>query len=359
MTPEPSTLALHWFDGADHLGNEAEVARAVIEARRVVFDQFLRAAVATLPDSVGRIAGYHLGWLDENGDPVVANSGKAIRATMTLLAAEAVGGSTEVAVPAAVAVELAHNFSLIHDDVIDGDETRRHRATAWSVFGVGAAVVAGDALLALAYDVLAASGHDAAAEVATMLSAAMIGLTEGQAQDLSFERRSDVDLSECMSMVERKTALLMSCACTSGAAFGSGRPAQLERMRSVGRHFGLAFQLVDDLLGIWGDPGVTGKPVYSDLHSRKKTVPVVVALTSGTTAGRELASLYHCGGELSDGELVRAAELIERAGARAWTEAQLKVFVSRALGDLDRAEPTAAGAAGLRSLGCLITSQQP
>lgn len=359
MTPEPTALALHSFDGADHLGNEAEAARAVIEARRAVFDQFLQAAVATLPASVGRIAGYHLGWLDEDGHPVVANSGKAIRPTMALLASEAVGGSTEVALPAAAAVELAHNFSLIHDDVIDGDETRRHRPTTWSVFGVGAAVVTADALLALAYGVLAASGHHAAGGVTAMLSEAVIGLSEGQSQDLSFERRSDVDLSECLGMVERKTALLMSCACTSGAAFGGGRPAQLDRMRSVGRHLGLAFQLVDDLLGIWGDPVVTGKPVYSDLQSRKKTVPVVVALTSGTAAGRELANLYHRDGELSDGELLRAAELIERAGARAWSEAQLKVFVSRAMGDLDLAEPTAGAAAGLRSLGCLITSQQP
>ena len=359
MTPEPTALALPSFDGADHLGHEAEAARTVIDARRVALDQFLRAAVATLPDSVGRIAGYHLGWVDEHGDPVVANSGKAIRATMALLSSEAVGGSTEAALPAAAAVELVHNFSLIHDDVIDGDATRRHRATAWSVFGAGAAIVAGDALLALAYDVLAASEHHAAPEVAAMLSAAVMGLSEGQAQDASFERRSDVGLPECMSMVERKTALLMSCACTSGAAFGGGRRAQVERMRSVGRHLGLAFQLVDDLLGIWGDPSLTGKPVYSDLQNRKKTVPVVVALTSGTTASRELANLYHRAGELSDGELVRAAELIERAGARKWTEEQLKVFVSRALADLDRAEPTAAGAAGLRSLGCLIASQQP
>lgn len=359
MTPEPTALAAHSVDLADHLGNEADRALAVIEARRAVFDQFLRAAVATLPDSMGRIAAYHLGWLDESGDPVVANCGKAIRPTMALLASEAVGGTTEVALPAAAAVELAHNFSLLHDDVIDGDETRRHRPTAWSVFGVGAAIVAGDALLALAFDVLAGSGHHAAAEVAAMLSEAVIDLSEGQSQDLSFERRRDVDLSECLGMVERKTAMLMSCACASGAAFGGGRPAQLERMRSVGRHFGLAFQLVDDLLGIWGDPGVTGKPVYSDLQNRKKTVPVVVALTSGTAAGRELADLYHRGGELSHGELAWAAELIERAGARAWSEAQLKVFVSHAVDDLHHADPTAAGAAGLRSLGCLITSQQP
>jgi geranylgeranyl diphosphate synthase type I len=212
MTPERTALALQSVDAAGHFADEAERARAVIEAKRMVLDQFLRAAVATLPESVGRIAGYHLGWLDHNGQAVVANCGKAIRPTMTLLASEAVSGSTVVALPAAAAVELAHNFSLIHDDVIDGDETRRHRPTAWSVFGVGAAIVTGDALLALAYGVLAASRHHAAGAVAAMLSEAVIALSEGQSQDLSFERRSDVDLAECLGMVEHKTALLMSCA---------------------------------------------------------------------------------------------------------------------------------------------------
>lgn len=356
MIPEPA-LALRPLDASHDLRNEAQVARAVLKARRAVFEPFLREAVATLPDLVRGIAGYHLGWLDENGDPVAANSGKAIRPAMVLLASEAVGGSAEVALPAAAAVELAHNFSLIHDDVIDGDETRRHRPTAWSVFGVGAATLAGDALLGLAYDVLATSGHHAAPAAATMLSAAVIGLSEGQIQDLSFERRTDVDLSECLGMVERKTALLMSCASAAGAVFGGGRPAQVERLRSAGHHLGLAFQLVDDLLGIWGDPAVTGKPVYSDLQNRKKTLPVVAALTSGTPPGCELAKLYACDKKLSDGALVRAAELIERAGARDWSEAQLQVFVSLALRDLDLAEPTVSGAAGLRSLGFLISNQ--
>jgi geranylgeranyl diphosphate synthase type I len=359
MTPEQAAPAMPMLGSAGGVLHQAELGWAVIDSRRSVFDAFLRAAVATLPASVGRIAGYHLGWLDENGDPVVANSGKAIRPTMVLLASEAVGGSTEVALAAASAVELAHNFSLIHDDVIDRDLRRRHRPTAWSVFGVGPAVLAGDALLALSYEVLAGSGHQSAGEVATMLSTALTGLSEGQCQDLAFEQRSDVSLSECLGMVERKTALLMSCACASGAAFGGGRPAQVERLRNFGRYFGLAFQLVDDLLGIWGDPAVTGKPVYSDLQSRKKTLPVVVALTSGADAARELASLYSRPGLLSHGELLRAAELTERAGARDWCEAQLKLFLSHALQELDRSEPTARGAAGLRSLMSLIVSQQP
>ena len=327
-----------------------ERGRQVLVARRAALDAFLRDAAGTLPPSLHRICGYHLGWLDEKGQARAGDSGKAIRPSLAVLAAEAVGGSAEAALPAASAVELAHNFSLVHDDVIDGDRTRRHRPTAWAVFGTGQAVLAGDALLALAHNVLAASGHPAAGDVAGMLSLAVLGLLEGQVEDLSFERRSDVDLADCFRMVERKTALLMSCACTAGATFGGGGPEQVERLRSFGRHLGVAFQLVDDLLGIWGDPEATGKPVFSDLKNRKKTLPVVAALTSGTAASRDLATLYYRDGVLSDAELVRAARLIERAGARKWSDAQLEVFVSRALRDLERAALAPEPAAALRSV---------
>ncbi len=355
---ESSSLALPPFEllTGDVIA-EVEAGREVLASRRDILDPFLRAAVETMPASVRRIAGYHLGWLDENGGAVVANGGKAIRPAMALLAAEAVGGSAQVALPAAAAVELAHNFSLVHDDVIDGDRTRRHRPTAWSVFGTRTAILAGDALLAVAYDVLATSEHQAAEAVATMLSEAVLGLVEGQSEDLSFERRTDVDLSECFGMVERKTALLMSCACASGAAFGGGDAAQVEWLRSVGRHLGFAFQLVDDLLGIWGDPAVTGKPVYSDLQNRKKTLPVVAALTSDTAAGRELAALYGGTGTLSDGDLAHAAQLIERAGARDWSHGQVEMFVARALRDLELACPAPRAAADFRSLALLIAAQ--
>lgn len=333
--------------------------RNVLAWGRAFVDPFLRAAVDTMPPSVRLIAGYHLGWLDADGQRVIADSGKAIRPTMALLAAEAVGGAAESALPAAVAMELAHNFSLVHDDVIDRDHTRRHRATAWSVFGTGAAILAGDALLALAYDLFAASGHPAAQEAAAMLSAAVLGLVEGQSEDLSFERRTDVDLAECLRMVERKTALLMSCACATGAAFGGGRPTQVERLRSFGRHLGFAFQLVDDLLGVWGDPSVTGKPVYSDLQNRKKSLPVVAALTSGTPAGRRLAVLYRREEPLTAGDLVRAAELIEEAGAREWSDGQLELFLSSAVRDLELSHARPVAAARLRSLALLIGRSRP
>jgi geranylgeranyl diphosphate synthase type I len=347
--PEPGPLV-------QCTSSQGEAGRDVLATRRRILDPFLRDAIETMPPSLRRVAGYHLGWLDESGRSVEADSGKAIRPTMALLAAEAVGGTAEAALPAAAAVELAHNFSLIHDDVIDCDRTRRHRPTAWCVFGMGPALSTSHGLLALAFDVLAASEHPAAQGVATMLSEAVLGLLEGQSQDLSFEQRINVELAECFGMVERKTALLMSCACAAGATFGGGRPDQVDRLRSLGRHLGLAFQLVDDLLGIWGDPAATGKPVWSDLQSRKKTLPVVAALTSGTAAGRELARLYQCDGALSNRDLAHAAELIEEAGAREWSDNQVEMFVARALHDLESAEPAEAPAAELRSLADLISA---
>jgi geranylgeranyl diphosphate synthase, type I len=315
----------------------------------------LREAVDTLPASMRRIAGYHFGWWDEHGHPAAADGGKALRPTLALLAAEAVGGVPTAAVPAAVAVELVHNFSLLHDDVMDGDATRRHRPTVWSVFGQGAAILAGDALLTLAFDVLATSGHAAAREGMLMLSTAVQELVDGQSADLAFEERMEVNLPECLSMAEAKTGALLGCACALGGAFGGGSPQQIEHFRGFGERLGLAFQLVDDLLGIWGDPSVTGKLVYSDLQNRKKSLPVVAALTSETQAGHELAALYHRDRPLSNIDLVHAAELIDIAGGRSWSQSQVDDLLAEALGRLRSAGLMARAAAELDALARLAT----
>ncbi|MEV6522672.1 family 2 encapsulin nanocompartment cargo protein polyprenyl transferase [Longispora sp. NPDC051575] len=330
-------------------------AREVLSWSRDTVGPALRAAVDGLPPSMGRIAGYHFGWCDEHGEPDDASGGKAIRPALVLLMAEAVGGGTDVAVPAAVAVELTHNFSLLHDDVMDRDVTRRHRATAWTVFGSGPAILAGDALLTVAFDVLAASGHPASQAGLRMLSAAVQDLVEGQFADLAFETRDDVDVAECLRMAEGKTAALLGASCALGALFGGGRPEQVEHLGAFGQHLGLAFQFVDDLLGIWGDPAVTGKPVYSDLQNRKKSLPVVAALSSGTDEGRELAALYDREEPLTGTELARAADLIDGAGARTWSQNQAHDLLGRALERLGAAGPTDRVAAELGGLARLVT----
>jgi geranylgeranyl diphosphate synthase, type I len=325
---------------------------------RTLVEPAMRTVIDTLPGPMRRIAGYHLGWWDDQGHPTGAEGGKAIRPALVLLTAAAVGGAPAAAVPAAVAVELAHNFSLLHDDVMDGDATRRHRATAWSVFGSPAAILAGDVLLSLAFEVLTiATPPPGPANPAAMrtLSTAVLSLLAGQSADMAFEERTDVELPECLRMAEDKTGALLGCACALGALFGGADQDQVERLRGFGEHLGLAFQLVDDLLGIWGDPAVTGKPVYSDLHNRKKSLPVVAALTSGTLAGRELAALYFGADPLSDPELTHAAELIEHAGGRAWTQSHADHQIGEAQRLLWAVESPPRAAAELDALARLIT----
>lgn len=338
---------------------ESRTARTpgeVLAWSRSMVEPALRSAVEGLPRSMRLVAGHHFGWWDEHGVPIEATAGKAIRPTLALLAAEAVGAGPAVAVPAAAAVELVHSFSLLHDDVMDGDRTRRHRPTTWAAFGVGAAILGGDALLTLAFDVVAASRHPAATESMRWLSTAVQDLVDGQSADMAFETRADVELSECLSMAAGKTGMLLGCACGLGALFG-GRPDQAPRMRDFGKCLGLAFQLVDDLLGIWGDPRVTGKPVHADLRRRKKSLPVVSALTSGTPAGDELAALYHRDSPLSDDELVHAAELIELAGGRSWCWRKADDLLSEALHHLRSTEPAERPAAELQALARLATDR--
>ncbi|MGH3669255.1 MAG: family 2 encapsulin nanocompartment cargo protein polyprenyl transferase [Pseudonocardiaceae bacterium] len=334
---------------------EGRSAPEVLAWSRGVVEPALRSAVDALPPAMLHIAGYHFGWWDEHGHPVQVNGGKAIRPALALLSAQAVGGTTAAALPAAVAVELVHNHSLLHDDVMDADLTRRHRRTAWSVFGVNAAILAGNALLVLALDVLAASGHPAATDGIRMVTAAEQELLEGQSADLSFEQRANVELAECVRMAEGKTAALLGCACAVGAAFGDGHREQVSRLRGFGVHLGLAFQHVDDLLGIWGDPAVTGKPVHSDLRSQKKSLPVVAALTSEDPGGRELAGLYHRDEPLSETDLAHAAQLIDVAGGRAWSQNQADGLLVQAIRELHAASPAPRAAAELGTLARLAT----
>jgi geranylgeranyl diphosphate synthase type I len=231
---------------------EHRSARDVLAWSRSVVDPALRTAVDTLPGSIRHITGYHFGWWDEHGDPCDGQGGKAFRPALVLLSAEAVEGPARAAISGAVAVELVHNFSLLHDDVMDGDLTRRHRPTAWSVFGTNAAILAGDSLLALAFDVLAASGHPDSQEGLRLLSAAVQSLVDGQSADTSFENRTDVQVPECVRMAQHKTGALTGCACAIGALFGGARPAQVRHLHGFGADMGLAFQFIDDLLGIWG-----------------------------------------------------------------------------------------------------------
>jgi geranylgeranyl diphosphate synthase, type I len=315
------------------------VMPAGVETARDLVGPALEAAIARLSPDIRPVAGYHLGLCDAAGEPTGAPAGgKALRPALTLLSARAAGAPAERAVPAAVAVELVHNFSLLHDDIMDGDIERRHRPTAWTVFGVGPAILAGDALQSLANDLLLEGPAPQSVWAARCLAAAVQRLISGQGADLAFERRDRVTVDECLDMAADKTAALMACACSIGAIYVGAPASTAMSLTAFGAYIGLAFQLTDDLLGIWGAPEVTGKPVRSDLRSRKKSLPVVAALASESDAGRELAALLAEPEPLGEDELCHAADLVAAAGGKKWVEAEADSALSSALGCLDEAE---------------------
>jgi geranylgeranyl diphosphate synthase type I len=326
----------------------------VLGRARELTEPAYRAAVDRLPEPLRHIVGYHVGWWDVAGLPTSPRD-KGIRPALAVLSAGAVpGGSASMGIAAAVAVQLVHDFSLLHDDIMDEDSTRRHRAAAWSVFGAGPALLAGDALHALAVQVVfEADGHNSAQQ-ARILSSTLWELCLGQAADYAFEDRASVTLAECLQMAERKTATLLGCACEIGALAGGADGRRAAAARSFGRRLGMAFQLRDDILGIWGDPEATGKPVRADLTRRKKSLPVLVALTSHTAAGRELAELLGREGELSPIELVRVADLVDAAGGRAWAQRMAASMIDQALGDLEGARLQTDAAADLASIARLV-----
>ncbi|MEO3778434.1 polyprenyl synthetase family protein [Micromonospora sp. B11E3] len=291
----------------------------------------IRALLDRLDPANRLVAGYQLGYWNADGTPA-ACQGKGLRPALALLSAQATGAEPGAGVPAAAAVELAHNFSLLHDDVMDGDTERRHRPTAWTVFGVGPAVLAGDALIGLAHEALAeAPGGGAAVR---RLAVDVRALICGQAADLEFERRDDVTLDECLGMAGNKTAALLAGSCALGALLCGGPPGLVDGLSRFGFHLGLAFQLVDDLLGIWGDPRRTGKPVGSDLRARKRSIPVVRALTGGGSAAGDLAELYRSPAPLTDDDVARATGLVEASGARDWTRRRAARETERARAEL-------------------------
>jgi len=323
---------------------------------RDLIDGALRGAVDRLPPAVHTAAAYHFGWRDAAGREVAGNGGKAIRPAMTLLAAEACGARPEAALTGAVALEIVHNYSLIHDDLMDGDAERRHRATVWAVFGAGQAIIVGDALAALAQELLLddARGRDQAAAELCRATAEMI---EGQAHDLEFETRLQVSVAEGLQMSAQKTGALLGCAGALGAILAGADEAHVAALRAYGRNLGIAFQAVDDVLGIWGDTKVTGKPTASDLRQRKKTLPILHALESHGRQAGELRSLLAGEEELAGQRLESAVGLLESAGSRAWTLELAARYLSDALAALEGSALGSGPARDLRDAALFIVGR--
>ena len=274
------------------------------------------------------MARYQLGQVNADGSPTTTDRGKAVRPTLCLLMCEALGGDLEAALPAAAGLELLHNFTLVHDDVMDDDETRRHRPTVWVIWGRAQAIDAGDLLHVLAtLSVLRSGGNGASAPLAKDATEVVTQgcrlVTEGQHLDIAFETAANVGVAEYLDMIARKSAALLAVAFELGAIFAGNDPATRAACRAYGRELGIVFQIRDDVLGIWGDPAVTGKPVGADIQKRKKTLPIIHALETADGPDRAcLWSMFSNDGVPPDVETTTA--ILERAGSRDFTEHRLR-----------------------------------
>jgi geranylgeranyl diphosphate synthase type I len=301
----------------------------------------MRAVVGDRPEGLYAWMRYHLGWEDPEGNPVSASPGKMMRPVGLLLATELAGGDPQQAVPAAAALELVHNFSLLHDDIEDRSDRRRDRPTLWTFAGEAQALNTGDGMYTVAhlamYNLLDRGvPPDVAVRAMRELDQTCIRLVHGQYLDISFEERSDVTLDEYIEMAAGKTAAMFAAPLAIGATIAGADEPVVAAFRAAGRHIGLGFQMIDDVLGIWGNPAVTGKPVGDDLRSRKMTYPVITALSGPTDLSGRLSALYGKAFAAEE-EIGEIASLIEAAGGRTATEARANDERDRAVAALEDA----------------------
>ena len=322
----------------------------------------MRAAFPDRDLPIYDMARYALGWRDEAGNPASA-SGKGARAALTMLGAEAINDDRDAlrrAAAGAAAVEIVHNFSLVHDDVQDGDIERRGRPTVWMVWGVAQAINTGDLMRELADAALRrASGHGATAEsvleAIRRLNQATMLMIEGQYLDLTFEQRLDVQVEEYLAMVERKTGAMMGVSLAIGATLAGASTAQADALDRAGKRLGRCFQMRDDWLGIWADPDALGKPTDADIRRRKKSYPILYTLDHAPAeARRELLDLYRreLGDEadLPDEQVDWVHSLLGEVGAGAATEEAAREEYEAFGRELAAADPRAEAVADLEAL---------
>ena len=287
---------------------------------------------------------YHVGLEDEAGAPKEA-LGKLVRPAITLFIAEELGGDPEGALSAAVSLELVHEFSLVHDDVQDGDVMRRGRPTVWSRWGEPQAINAGDLMLALAL----AEAEKAGGVVLGRLLAAVIEMIEGQALDVSFEARWS-SMDEYTAMIDKKTGALFRCACELGAIL-AGAPREVrDLLNEIGRELGRAYQIRDDLLGIWGSELELGKPVGADIRRGKKTYPVVAAAGRADEEERRIMQDAFAMETVSDEALSEVVETMERLGVRGDGAHEMNAHLEDVLSEWERLPVSEDGMQQMREL---------
>ncbi len=298
---------------------------------------------------------YHMGWQGNRKN--VESRGKRIRPLLVLLSCSAAGGDWTRALPGATAVELVHNFSLIHDDIEDHSPLRRGRPTIWKKWGIPQAINTGDAMFALAHlEAVRLSetvSPTIALKAAEILQSTCLHLTQGQYLDLSYEARDDLSIDDYWQMVEGKTAALIATSTELGALAAECGDKEVSLYHKFGWMLGLAYQVQDDLLGIWGNSSLTGKSSKSDLVTGKVTLPVLYGLSK---AGKFAARWEQ--GPIRLGEVNELRNLLELEGGKEFSRSQASRFVNEALSSLKEARPSGTAAETLINLAMSLINRQ-
>jgi geranylgeranyl diphosphate synthase type I len=285
---------------------------------------------------------YHLGWVDRHGKAAETpvSQGKALRPTLCLFACEALSRDTARAQPGAAALELIHNFSLVHDDIQDQDRERRHQPTVWSLWGIPRALVAGNAMqsvgdLALLGVVRRDVPPETVLKVSEILTSSYLEMIEGQCQDMAFESRSDITTEEYLRMIALKTGALIRSGLEIGALLAGGGSTAVEAFSRFGSYLGRAFQIRDDFLGIWGDEVTIGKASGNDIRRRKKSFPVVCAFSQASGPARDDLIRIYQQKELDEGDVQRVLDVLDEVGAREQSQQVTEASAAAAFQALD------------------------
>ncbi|NJP06233.1 MAG: polyprenyl synthetase family protein [Chloroflexaceae bacterium] len=282
---------------------------------------------------------YHLGWRNLALQAEFAETGKLLRPQLVVLAAQAVGGDMQQALPLAAGIQLIHDFSLIHDDIEDNSATRRGRTTVWKAWGLAQGINTGDGMFVIAHLALhrlSDTGLEPSIvlDVLRQFDQTILTICEGQYLDLSFEGRLDITEADYLAMISRKTAALIAAAAGLGARVGGATPSEVQAMFDFGHALGMAFQMQDDILGIWGKPDVTGKPYAADIYQRKVSLPIIYALQHAEQRA-ELVRIYQqqVG---DDRDVEQALAILGTTAARAHTEQAADTYHEQAIRAIKR-----------------------
>jgi geranylgeranyl diphosphate synthase type I len=318
----------------------------------------LKEVIDSCPPTLGNMLRYHMGWQDEHGHSCSKESGKFIRSTLCLLSCQAVGGDASQVMPAAAAVELIHNFSLIHDDIEDASYERHHRPTVWKLWGQSQAINAGDAMFTLAYLALLklkekGIDDEKIGGSTEMLSLACLELCEGQYLDVEYENHLDITIEDYLDMVAKKTAALLAVSTSLGAYLGSDASKLVDSFYLFGKELGVAFQIYDDILGIWGVEESTGKSA-GDISQRKKTLPVVYGLQNSEGGTKKKLEKLYSQKSIEGEDVIEVMKILDRLGAKDYAENLAEQYYGKALAQLEATGLDTSRQAPLKEIACFL-----